>query len=111
MSVIDKILEHGVNQADKVAVYDGDLGISYLEFVDQIKAVALNLRYETIRSGDVLLLASSNSYSFICLYFAAHTTEMQVANLSSNHPLLIPRLDTNDLPKSQGGSTNKWYIN
>ena len=41
----------------------------------------------------------------------AFTTEMQVANLSSNHPLLIPRLDTNDLPKSQGGSTNKWYIN
>jgi long-chain acyl-CoA synthetase len=75
VSVIDKILEHGVNQADKVAVYDGDLGISYLEFVDQIKAVALNLRYETIRSGDVLLLASSNSYSFICLYFAAHLLE------------------------------------
>ena len=41
----------------------------------------------------------------------AFSTEMQVANLKHNHPLLIPRLDTNDLPKSKDSLTNEWYKN
>lgn len=39
----------------------------------------------------------------------AFTTEVGVADLNSNHPLLLPRLDTNDLPKKRDASTNQWY--
>lgn len=39
----------------------------------------------------------------------AFTTVVDVANTTSDNPLLIPRLDTNDLPKLAGARTNKWY--
>lgn len=39
----------------------------------------------------------------------AFTTVVDVANSERNNPLLIPRLDTNDLPKRANASTNQWY--
>lgn len=39
----------------------------------------------------------------------AFTTVVDVASTSSDNPLLIPRLDTNDLPKISNSATNKWY--
>lgn len=39
----------------------------------------------------------------------AFTTEVRVANLESDHALLTPRLDTNDLPKQKNAETNHWY--
>ena len=39
----------------------------------------------------------------------AVTTEVRVANLDRDHVLLIPRLDTNDLPKQKNAETNHWY--
>lgn len=39
----------------------------------------------------------------------AFTTVVDVANTKKSHPLLIPRLDTNDLPKSSSAATNAWY--
>ncbi|MDD9174925.1 polysaccharide deacetylase family protein [Aliivibrio sp. S2TY2] len=39
----------------------------------------------------------------------AVTTEVRVADLDSDHALLIPRLDTNDLPKQKNAETNHWY--
>ena len=39
----------------------------------------------------------------------AFTTVVDVANLSTADRLLIPRLDTNDLPKKADNPTNKWY--
>ena len=41
----------------------------------------------------------------------AFTTEVQVADLALNGPLLLPRLDTNDLPKKRDAKTNQWYTN
>ncbi len=39
----------------------------------------------------------------------AFTTVVNTANLRQESPLLLPRLDTNDLPKKAGASTNNWY--
>ncbi|MCP2004358.1 UNVERIFIED_ORG: peptidoglycan/xylan/chitin deacetylase (PgdA/CDA1 family) [Buttiauxella agrestis ATCC 33320] len=39
----------------------------------------------------------------------AFTTVVDVANTKESHPLLVPRLDTNDLPKSSLAETNSWY--
>ncbi|MBE8578973.1 polysaccharide deacetylase family protein [Vibrio sp. OPT18] len=39
----------------------------------------------------------------------AFTTETNVAQLSNDHSLLLPRLDTNDLPKDKQASVNHWY--
>lgn len=39
----------------------------------------------------------------------AFTTVVDVANTESSQPLLIPRLDTNDIPKISSAETNSWY--
>ncbi|WCE29856.1 polysaccharide deacetylase family protein [Vibrio sp. SCSIO 43137] len=39
----------------------------------------------------------------------AFTTEVDIANLNCIEPLLIPRLDTNDLPKSSSSKPNEWH--
>ena len=39
----------------------------------------------------------------------ALTTVVDVANLDTSDRLLIPRLDTNDLPKKANALTDKWY--
>tara|TARA_Y100001960_G_C14749863_1_gene867828 strand:+ start:574 stop:1548 length:975 start_codon:yes stop_codon:yes gene_type:complete len=41
----------------------------------------------------------------------AFTTEVRVADLALDGPLLLPRLDTNDLPKDKKASVNHWYEN
>lgn len=41
----------------------------------------------------------------------AFTTQVNTADLSIENPLLIPRLDTNDLPIKHSSSTNEWYEN
>lgn len=40
---------------------------------------------------------------------AAFTTEVRVAHLTNDHALLLPRLDTNDLPNQRNAKTNQWY--
>ena len=39
---------------------------------------------------------------------AGFTTEVQIADLDSNDPLTLPRLDTNDLPKQGDAAPNDW---
>lgn len=39
----------------------------------------------------------------------ALTTEVQIASLSNNHRLSLPRLDTNDLPKDGNAKVNEWH--
>ncbi|EQB7293153.1 polysaccharide deacetylase family protein (plasmid) [Escherichia albertii] len=39
----------------------------------------------------------------------AFTTVVDVASTASDNPLLIPRLDTNDLPKLESATINNWY--
>ncbi|UTT85803.1 polysaccharide deacetylase family protein [Vibrio pelagius] len=39
----------------------------------------------------------------------AFTTEVRVADLALDASLLLPRLDTNDLPKDNKASVNHWY--
>ena len=39
----------------------------------------------------------------------AFTTITDTVNLASSNPLLIPRLDTNDLPKKANEKPNIWF--
>ena len=39
----------------------------------------------------------------------AFTTEVQVADLNKSNRLLLPRLDTNDIPKDANLTPNRWY--
>lgn len=36
------------------------------------------------------------------------TTKVDIANLQVDNPLTLPRLDTNDIPKSKNVKHNKW---
>jgi peptidoglycan/xylan/chitin deacetylase (PgdA/CDA1 family) len=36
------------------------------------------------------------------------TTEVGLARLGEHDPLMLPRLDTNDLPKDSGAGANEW---
>lgn len=39
----------------------------------------------------------------------ALTTEVRIADITNDNRLLLPRLDTNDLPKDKNGMVNQWY--
>jgi hypothetical protein len=39
----------------------------------------------------------------------AVTTEVGIAKMDKNKKLLMPRLDTNNIPKSRDSKINKWY--
>ncbi len=39
----------------------------------------------------------------------AVTTQVDIANIGTAHSLLLPRLDTNDLPKNRDALVNDWY--
>ena len=41
---------------------------------------------------------------------AAFTTEVRIADLDRDDPLTLPRLDTNDLPKSGDAAPNEWTL-
>lgn len=41
---------------------------------------------------------------------AALTTKVGIANLNKDHPLALPRLDANDLPKNANAEPNEWTI-
>jgi peptidoglycan/xylan/chitin deacetylase (PgdA/CDA1 family) len=41
---------------------------------------------------------------------AALTTQVGIADLNKENPLLLPRLDTNDLPKDNLAKANKWRL-
>ena len=55
-------------------------------------------------SDDVVIELEKQGCNF------AFTTEVRVADLSCDHALLTPRLDTNDLPKQSDAETNHWYL-
>ena len=39
------------------------------------------------------------------------TTRVDVANISTDNPFKLPRLDTNDIPKAKDARPNEWYQN
>ena len=41
----------------------------------------------------------------------AVTTEVDIATTDKNTRFIMPRLDTNDIPKDHDAIPNKWYYN
>ena len=39
------------------------------------------------------------------------TTQVDIANISTNNKYALPRLDTNNIPKFSKEKTNQWFIN
>ena len=58
------------------------------------------------------LLSDSKSIELLTQYRCkvGFTTQVDIANLSTNNSLLLPRLDTNDLPKDSKVLENKWLF-
>ncbi|MGR6832891.1 polysaccharide deacetylase family protein [Aliivibrio wodanis] len=83
-----------------------------------------DLTYELNRSKEFLVSLGCDMTSWTACYpygssseelekqgcNLAFTTEVRVADLEGDHALLMPRLDTNDLPKERNASVNKWYL-
>ena len=40
----------------------------------------------------------------------ALTTEVNIADIQKNNKFMLPRLDTNDIPKNRKSVTNNWYL-
>lgn len=72
MSVIDQIIKHAKYTPDKIAIQDKNISISFADFYQDIVNVAGHLSQKDVKAGDNVVLHASNTYAFICSYFAVH---------------------------------------
>src|SRR5690606_8304107 len=63
-----RIQEYGLNQPDKVALYDQGRSITWRELVDQVNAIANRLRACGLQVGDKVAGLSENSAEYVALY-------------------------------------------
>ncbi len=78
--------------------------------LDFLKSIGGDLNYTSIcypygsYNNDTLMLLDKYNFK------VGMTTRVDVADLNTDNPLELPRLDTNDLPKNGNESVNKWYL-
>jgi len=72
MSVIDEIIQRAELTPEHIAIQDKECSISFFCFQQDIINVASNLKKLQVQMGDNVVLHASNSYAFICCYFAVH---------------------------------------
>src|SRR5690606_19851239 len=63
-----RVQEYGLNQPDKVALYDQGRSITWRELVDQVNAIANRLRACGLQVGDKVAGLSENSAEYVALY-------------------------------------------
>jgi peptidoglycan/xylan/chitin deacetylase (PgdA/CDA1 family) len=74
-----------------------------------LKKIAANEKYRTFcfpygaYNNDTLNLLQEYNFK------TGFSTEVNIADLSNNNILCLPRLDTNDLPKNKYAKQNSWY--
>lgn len=71
MSVVEVIFTHAERRPDAIAIYDGRDPITYLQFANRIAGTASVLAAD-VSSGNTVVIVASNTFSFLCLYFACH---------------------------------------
>lgn len=87
---------------------------------DQAREVELSLRFlETVQDDfadwSMAYPYGAHNDSLVSLLRkrgckAGFTTEVRIADLDSDDPLTLPRLDTNDLPKTGDAEPNEWTL-
>src|SRR5690554_992003 len=63
-----RIQEYGLNQPDKVALYDQGRSVTWRELVGQVNAIANRLRAAGLQVGDKVAGLSENSAEYVALY-------------------------------------------
>jgi long-chain acyl-CoA synthetase len=72
MSVIEQIIQRAGLTPEHIAIQDKDRSVSFDTLQQDIVNVAGNLAQLQVNAGDNVILHASNSYAFICSYFAVH---------------------------------------
>lgn len=72
MSVIAQIIKQAQCSPDKIAIQDKECAVSFAKFYQDIANAAGHLVNLNVRSSDNVVLHASNTYAFICSYFAVH---------------------------------------
>lgn len=100
---------HGYNHYWWNKLEDETLGLEIDKSIDFLKSIgAYNKKWTACypygSSSDVVAKTLRDKGCKL-----AFTTDVKVANSKIDDPMLIPRLDTNDLPKKENASPNEWY--
>ena len=84
MSIVAKILKYAECSPEKIAIYEKDTSVTYSQLAKDIKQVAFKLKENKLDSGERVLVESSNSYAFICVYFAIHYAGGKAVNIAAD---------------------------
>ena len=78
-----------------------------LSFLEQVgcntKQWTMCYPYGNYNESTIELLREAN-------FKLALTTEVNIADIQNGNRFTLPRLDTNDIPKSRDAATNDWYL-
>jgi long-chain acyl-CoA synthetase len=84
MSIIAKLLAHADSSPEKIAVYEKETPMTYAQLARDIKYATFSLKQNKLHAGDCVLVQASNSYAFICVYFAVHYLGAVVVNMATD---------------------------
>lgn len=84
MSIVAKLLAHAESSPDKTAVYEKETPITYSQLATDIKLAAYKLKLGKFHPGECALIQASDSYAFICVYFAVHYAGGTVVNMAAD---------------------------
>lgn len=84
MSIVAKILEYAESSPEKIAIYEKDTSVTYSQLAKDIKQIAFKLKENKLDLGESVLVESSNSYAFICVYFAIHYAGGKAVNIAAD---------------------------
>lgn len=82
LSIVEKIFLHAETYPNKSAVLTEELNKTYFEVSCDIRKACSKLLQKGISYGDRVLITTSNTYSFIVVYFACHVIEATVVSIS-----------------------------
>lgn len=72
MTIVAKLIEQSELYPDKIVIQDKNRAITSAEFLFDIYNFASSLKTKKVLAETNVMIHSSNSYAFICSYFAVH---------------------------------------
>ncbi|PCJ32216.1 MAG: rfbL protein [Gammaproteobacteria bacterium] len=90
MTIVAKLIEQTQLNPEKIVIQDKDRAVTSAKFITDIHNVASSLKGKNVLSETNVIIYASNSYAFICTYFAVHL-------LSARSVVVDPKSETNFL--------------
>jgi Acyl-CoA synthetases (AMP-forming)/AMP-acid ligases II len=72
MTIVAKLIEQSQLNPEKIVIQDKDRAVTSAQFLTDIHNVASSLKGENVLPETNVIIYASNSYAFICTYFAVH---------------------------------------